>query len=161
MFINEISAIIGRRPTYNDKGSNGTRTRTWYNVTPQHVSEVVAFLLEQKMYKLYPGDGTVRCNLRINYNGNELRVLMPDGAKQKNVDAQKAPDPFIIVTPKPELTEWEKEFCAMNHPTRLHACKVWRNKYNTGLAESLDAVMRLINSGDLTIEGWTPPAGEI
>ncbi len=89
MFINEISAIIGRRPSYNDRGAYGTRVRVWFGVTPKHVIKVTKLLLAKEIYRMYPGNGHVRCNLRINYNGSELRVQMPDGAKQKNIDAQK------------------------------------------------------------------------
>ncbi len=87
MHINEISEIVGSRPAYNDKCANGRRARRWYNVDAHKFVRVAQFVASVGANADYSGN-SVRVGIELKWNGTTLTVIMKDGAKQKNIDAQ-------------------------------------------------------------------------
>lgn len=90
MYIDMISEIVGSRPVYNDKLAGGRRNRKWRGVTPDAAVRVMHALVNCNAQH-DAADGRYNVGFEIKYHGTRLEVKMKDGAKQKNIDAQKNP----------------------------------------------------------------------
>lgn len=84
MYINEISAIVGSRPVYNDKLAQGRRARKWGNVKPHQFQKVVAMLLEKEA-QMDSVNG-IRVGFEISLNWSYMVVKMKEVKTQFNND---------------------------------------------------------------------------